>query len=208
MKARTLLSMAFILLTLSVMPCRAQQVIKLPAPNFPTTMSLAEALQTRRSQREYTNPQPLSDQVLANLLWAACGVSSEDGKITAPSAMNKQDVRVYVCRADGAYLYNAQANTLTQLTDRDLRQAVASRQTFAAEAPVCLVLASDLSLFGRNAEITGAVDVGYVSQNICLACTALGLKTVPRMTMDQATLHSALALPEKTVLLINHPVGY
>jgi len=69
-------------------------------------------------------------------------------------------------------------------------------------------LASDHSVFGNNAELLGSVDAGYVSQNICLACTALGLKTVPRMTMDQAALHSALSLPEKTVLIINHPVGY
>ena len=54
----------------------------------------------------------------------------------------------------------------------------------------------------------GAIDAGYVSQNICLACTALELATVPRMTMDKETLAKELQLNENKVLLLNHPVGY
>ena len=54
----------------------------------------------------------------------------------------------------------------------------------------------------------GAIDAGYVSQNICLACTALGLATVPRMTMNKETLAKELHLDENKTLLVNHPVGY
>ena len=57
-------------------------------------------------------------------------------------------------------------------------------------------------------KIMGAIDAGYVSQNICLACTALGLATVPRMTMDKETLAKELYLDENKTLLVNHPVGY
>lgn len=208
MMKNLLFTLCMACLTLVSNPATAQTEIPLPKPDFPNTMSLAEALQRRRSSRDFVNPRRLSDQMLSNLLWAACGVSSADGKITAPSAMNKQDIRVYVCRADGAYLYDPRANTLTQVSATDLRPAVAGRQAFAAQAPVSLVLVSDLTLFNHNAEQMGSIDVGYVSQNICLACTALGLKTVPRMTMDAAALRSALSLPETTALLINHPVGY
>lgn len=52
------------------------------------------------------------------------------------------------------------------------------------------------------------MDAGYVSQNICLACTALGLATVPRASMDKEQLKSALGLDGQQVLMINHPVGY
>lgn len=195
-------------LCLSPMVCMSQTEVPLPAPAFPKTMSVADAFQSRRSSRDYSNPQAIPDSVLSNLLWAACGVNSPDGKITAPSAINRQDIRVYVCRADGAFLYQAQRHSLLRVSDKDLRQAVAGRQAFAASAPVCLVLASDQSRFEHNAEQMGTIDVGYVSQNICLACTALGLKTVPRMSMDKASLCESLQLPEHMLLLLNHPVGY
>ena len=208
MKSVKFSALVFVLFTLCSPVCLAQEEIALPAPDFPRTVSLGEALQQRRSERDFSNPAPLSDQVLSNLLWAACGISSDEGKITAPSAMNRQDICVYVCREDGAYRYDASRHVLLKVSDKDLRQPIASRQSFAAQAPVCLLIASDLSRFERNAEQMGTVDAGYVSQNICLACVALGLKTVPRMTMDQAALHSALNLPEKTLLILNHPVGY
>ncbi len=208
MNASRFITLAFGLCSLMSTPCLAQATIQLPSVDFPRAMSLADALQKRRSVRDFTDARALSDQTLANLLWAACGISSDDGKITAPSAMNKQDIRLYVCRQDGAYLYIPQSNTLLQVSDHDLRHAVADRQAFAAQAPLCLVLVSDTGQFAHNGQLMGAVDAGYVSQNICLACTALGLKTVPRMTMDQATLREALGLSDTMVLLLNHPVGY
>jgi nitroreductase len=53
----------------------------------------------------------------------------------------------------------------------------------------------------------GLADAGYVSENICLVCTALGLKTVPRMTMDEETLRTALQLGDYDDLVLNHPIG-
>lgn len=97
--------------------------------------------------------------------------------------------------------------------DQDLRKAVAGPQEFAATAPVSLVLVSDHSRF--PAEIPdapkatmGAIDAGYVSQNIALVCTALGLNNVPRMTMDAASLKKALNLTDKQDLLLNQQIGY
>ncbi|MBP3228953.1 MAG: SagB/ThcOx family dehydrogenase [Bacteroidaceae bacterium] len=197
-----------VLFIAGALACGAQTVLPLPAPQFPDAMSLAEALHSRRSVREYDATRAVPDQVLSNLLWAACGISSADGKITAPSAMNRQDILVYVCRHDGVWLYQPKDNALRQVSECDVRKSVASRQEFAATAPISLLLASDLTKFPRNAERMGTVDAGYVSQNIYLACTALGLKTVARMTMDEAALREALGLPETTMLLLNHPVGY
>ena len=54
----------------------------------------------------------------------------------------------------------------------------------------------------------GAMDAGYVSQNIYLACTALGMKTVARAMMDYDTLKQELNLPETSYLELNHPIGY
>ena len=71
-----------------------------------------------------------------------------------------------------------------------------------------ILLVSDLSKFRGNAEHYGAMDAGYASQNICLMCAALGLKTVPRAMMNYDEVKKALSLPENIALELNHPNGY
>ncbi len=187
--------------------CMAQSKVELPAPVASGGMGLFEVLQRRASIREYSD-KDISAKTLSQVLWAACGKNRPDGRITAPSAVNAQDVMVYVCKADGAFLYDAQNNTLVQVSKKDLRKAVAGRQEFAAKAPVSLVLVSNLEKLPRANQMLGAMDVGYVSENICLACTALGLATVPRATMDIETLKKELGLGEKQVPMLNNPIGY
>ncbi len=187
--------------------CMAQSKVELPAPVASGGMGLFEVLQKRASIREYSD-KDISDKTLSQVLWAACGKNRPDGRITAPSAVNAQDVVVYVCKANGAFLYDAQNNTLVQVSKKDLRKAVAGRQEFAAKAPVSLVLVSNLEKLPRANQMLGAMDVGYVSENICLACTALGLATVPRATMDIEVLNNELGLGEKQVPMLNNPVGY
>ena len=202
-KIFTLAILAFI--TTSAM---AQQ-IQLPAPQWDKKASkftLVDALQQRQSVREYAATE-LSDQELSNILWAACGINRPESKrITAPSAVNAQDIIVFVCRTDGAWRYDALQNTLTRVTSLDLRKAVAGRQEFAAAAPVCLLLVSDLSRLRGNREY-GAMDAGYVSENIYLACTAMGLKTVARAMMERDALIRELNLSEQQIPMLNHPIG-
>ena len=199
----------FVLALMSMGSMQAQEVISLPQPEVnKLSMSLGDALQQRRSQREYSN-QEISLQTLSTLLWAACGVSDPaTGKITAASAINMQDVKIYVCSQAGVCLYNAKANTLTKVLDKDLRSAIAGRQDFAKSAPISLVLVSTKDSDRAPNDRYGAMDTGYVSQNIYLACTALGLKTVARGTMDYDTLKRELNLAETSYLELNHPIGY
>ena len=188
---------------------QAQKVISLPQPEVSKlSMSLGDALGQRRSERQYSDKE-ISLQTLSTLLWAACGVSDQKtGKITAPSAVNMQDVKVYVCTKDGACLYDAKANTLSKVSDKDLREAIAGRQVFAKAAPMSLVLVSTKDSDRAPNDKFGAMDAGYVSQNIYLACTALGLKTVARATMDFDTLKREFNMAETSYLELNHPVGY
>ena len=189
---------------------QAQEVITLPQPEVSKlSMSLGDALKQRRSVRNYSE-QEISMQTLSTLLWAACGVSDpKTGKITAPSAINMQDIKVYVCSKDGVCLYNAKANTLTKVSGKDIREAIAGKmQQFAKTAPISLVLVSTKDTDRSPNDKYGAMDAGYVSQNIYLACTALGLKTVARAMMDYDTLKQELNLPETSYLELNHPIGY
>jgi len=186
------------------------KVIKLNAPDKTRGSAIMKALNDRQSVREYAadmiKPQDLSD-----LLWAANGVNRPDGRRTAPTARNLQEVEVYAVLPEGAYHYNAQTHVLNPVSAGDFRGAVVAGQDFAKEAPLCIVLVADMSKYGNMSEsskMTAAIDVGIVCQNINVACAGLGLATVPRGTMDQAALRTALKLTDNHLILINNPVGY
>lgn len=195
-----------------IMSMNAQKPIKLNAPNKSRGTTVMKALSERHSVRDFSSKE-LNLQDLSDLLWAANGINRSDGKRTAPSAMNKQDVDIYVIMKSGAYLYDAKIHTLKPVVTKDLRGDVAGGQDFVKVAPVSLVLVSDISRFGSMASkemntIMGAVDVGTVCQNINLFCAATGLITVPRASMEKEALKQSLKLTDNQILIMNNPVGY
>ena len=199
-------------LMFSVVALAAEKVIKLPKPNLDRTGSVMKALSERHSTREFA-AKALSLSDLSDLLWAANGVNRKDsGKRTAPSALNKQDVNVYVVLSEGSYLYDAQNHQLILVAEGDYRSAVAGGQAFVKSAPVSLVLVSDVSRFGdaKNArnQLMGAMDAGIVSQNISVFCSSAKLATVPRASMDGNQLKKVLKLKDGQIPMMNHPVGY
>ena len=210
---KNILTIACVAILLTATSCKAQDNILLPKPSMDNKVTLMQALENRHSTREYADKQ-IPDDVLSTVLWAACGINRPgEGKITAPSAINAQDIQVYVVRQDGAYLYQPKDNSLEKVSSKDLRAAVAGRQSFAADAPVSLVLVSNHNKFPqqmpREAKTRmGVVDAGYISENICLACSALELNTIPRMTMDTEALKKELGLDDNYDLVLNSQIGY
>ena len=199
-------------LFISVATFAADKVIRLPKPNLNRNSEVMEAFANRHSTREYA-AKALTLTDLSDLLWAANGINRpEEGKRTAPSAMNKQDVDVYVVLPEGTYLYDAKAHQLNLVAEGDHRGAVAGGQAFVKSAPVSLLLVSDLSRLGdaknTHTQLMGAVDAGIVSQNISIFCSAAKLAIVPRASMDTAKLKSVLKLTDTQLPLMNHPVGY
>lgn len=199
-------------LVLSAAVFAADKVIKLPQPNLKRTGTVMKALSERHSTREFAS-KALSMADLSDLLWAANGINRKDsGKRTAPSAMNKQDVDVYVVLPEGSYLYDAKTHQLNLIAVGDYRAAVAGGQAFVKSAPVSFVLISDLSRLGdaKNArtQLMGAMDAGIVSQNISIFCSAANLATVPRASMDNDQLKKVLKLKDTQIPMMNHPVGY
>jgi nitroreductase len=189
--------------------CRAQErkPLELLKPDKTRGLPVMQALDQRASVRDWSS-KPLSLQDLSDVLWAANGVNRDDGRRTAASAMNAQDVDVYVLMQDGAWLYNAAKHILEPVAAGDFRELAGK-----TDAPVTLVLVSDISRFKRGEDSLklswAALDAGIVSQNIALCCSGLGLKTRPRASfpgMDK--LRAALKLSSTQVIFLNHPVGY
>ena len=186
------------------------RAIKLNAPDKTRGLAIMKALDERQSIREYAADR-IKPQDLSDLLWAANGINRPDGRRTAPSCRNFQDVEIFVVLPEGAYYYNAQEHALEPVSAGDYRSAVAAGQDFAKEAPLSIVLVADMTKYGNmseNSKLMAAIDVGIVCQNINVACAGLGMATVPRGTMDQAILRTALKLKDNHILLINNPVGY
>ena len=126
----------FICLMLSVAAFAADKVVKLPKPNLNRTGTVMKALSERQSTREYAS-KALTLADLSDLLWAANGINRSDaGKRTAPSALNKQDVDVYVILPEGSYLYDAKNHQLNLIAEGDYRGAVAGGQAFVKTAPL------------------------------------------------------------------------
>ena len=152
-------------------------------------------------------------QTLANLLWAANGVSRPNGKRTAPTALNKQEIGIFVIRADGAFAAEIGEGdvALTRVSGEDLRPLVVGTQPQFGNAPVMLLLAADLEKFSmmprERALCAAAIDTGGVMQNVLLFCAANGLGARPRLQMDKDALAKALALPAGTVPMLNVVVG-
>lgn len=190
----------------------AQDTVRLPQPDMDRPATVMQALGQRQSTRAFDGRE-LAAQDLADLLWAANGVNRPaSGKRTAPSALNRQDVDVYVLTARGAYRYDAATHALQPVATDDLRPAAAGGQDFVAAAPAVLVLVSDLSKFGGRGQASalrmGAIDAGIVSQNAALFCAAAGLATVPRASMDADALRTGLKLADEQEPMLNLPVGY
>jgi len=187
------------------------QAVKLNKPDKTRGTAVMKALADRHSDRAFSDRE-LSLQDLSDLLWAANGINRDDGKRTAPSAMNRQEIDVYLINKDGAYLYVPAEHLLKPITKGDFRKAVASGQDFAATAPVCIVLVANLDKLGDPAKdgtkLTASIDGGIVNQNINLFCAAVGLATVPRGTMNRDELKTALKLTDNQMLILNNPVGY
>ena len=194
------------------MPPRAEELkpILLPAPQTQGGKPLMEALKQRRTTREIL-PDKLPMQVLANLLWSGFGVNRpESGQRTAPSAMNSQEVELYVALPEGLYVYEAKPHQLKPLLDKDLR-AKTSRQPFATNAPVVLVYVADLPRLSRanpdQRPFYAGIDTGCISQNIYLYCASEGLATVV-YDLDRAPLAAAMNLRPEQRIILAQAVGY
>ena len=185
--------------------------LELPNPQMDGGKPLMQALQARHTTREFKSDM-LPAQVLSNLLWAAFGVNRPDsGKRTAPSAMNWQEMDIYVALADGLYVYDAKANRLNPVLAADVRGATGT-QDFVKDAPVNLVYVADLARTGdANADAQNlytAVDTGVIVQNVYLFCASEGLGTVVRGSVDHAALAKLMKLRPKQRIVVAQTVGY
>ncbi len=184
------------------------KTIKFDAPPKAVNMDVMEALQNRKSAKSFTE-KVVSFKEIGNILWAANGVNRpESGDRTAPSALNQQDVELYVFTTQAAYKYDPKAHAMNLAVEGDHRVLFTERM----KTPVIILLVSDVSKFTRGSaedqRVTGAYDAGIVSQNISIYCAGAKIDTRVRASMDVPGLQKLLKLNAKQIPMLNHAVGY
>jgi SagB-type dehydrogenase family enzyme len=192
-------------------PAAAQEIV-LPAPDTTGGMSLNEALSRRRSVRGF-EAKPLTQEQLGQLLWAAQGITEPaTGHRTAPSAMAKYPLTVYVCTADGVFTYEPNGHKLLRISTQDRRADVTQSPRGGQPAPVSIVFTGDPGKFGTRFPDRAAafvyLEVGHAAENLALEATTLGLATVTQGGIDAAKISQTLNLPEGTLVVYTMPVGY
>lgn len=200
---------ALILLAPAV-PASEAPAVALPAPNLDGGKPLMQALKDRKTSRDFSSV-PLSLPVLGDLLWAGAGINRpETGHRTVPSAMNSQEVDVYVATATGLAVYEPKTHGLRPVAAEDIR-AKTGGQEFVKIAPVALIYVADYARMKKpkpeDRERYSMIDAGFMVQNVYLYCASAGLAAVVHET-DREGLRTALHLRPEQHVLIAQSIGY
>ena len=199
-----------------------ESVILLPYPRLKGNISVEEALLMRRSIREYI-PRPLTLQQLAQMLWAAQGITELKYKFrTAPSAGATYPLELYVVvkaggverlRA-GIYRYDVETHSLILVKKGDFSKELARAaldQEWVREAPVNIVIVAEYErttrYYGSRGYQYVHMEVGHVGENIYLQAVALNLGTVAVGAFYDNQVAEILDLPSNYRPLYIMPVG-
>lgn len=204
------MTLAVFLLPLWVAAADVVDTVKFDMPLMKTGRDIMQAFAERKSATSFSGrPLPVAD--LGNVLWAANGINRpESGMRTAPSALNKQDIDLYVFDQKNVYKYDAKLHAMYLVEEGDHRSLFTERM----KSPTIILLVSDVSKFNGgfgtddDHKRMGAMDAGIVSENISIYCAAMGIATRVRASMNVAGIQKLLKLGELQIPMLNHAIGY
>lgn len=189
----------------------AGEVLRLLKPQQHGGMPLMHALSSRRSQRQFAETA-LNEQTLSDLLWAAYGLNRrESGGRTAPSALNAQEIDIYLALAGGLYIYDPRPHVLRLIDACDARR-VTGYQDFVDRAPLDLIYVADhahlRAIPAQQRAVFSGACAGAIVQNVYLYCASANLATVVRGWFDHNALSDALRLSDQQQVLLTQTVGH
>jgi SagB-type dehydrogenase family enzyme len=168
----------------------AGSLLPLPTPREESEMSLEAALRARRSARDYSE-EPMTLAQVAQLLWAAQGITHPNGYRTAPSAGALYPLEIYLLAGNvdglspGVYRYIPAEHALFPVRQGDLRAELhraALSQEAVSRAAVVIIIAAVFERtqvkYGERGIQYVHMEVGHAAQNVYLQAAALDLGTV------------------------------
>lgn len=192
-----------------------EKIVKeLPVPREKGRLSVEAAIAERRSVRSFAD-SALGEEEIAQLLWAAQGVTDKSGRLrAAPSAGATYPLETYVATREGVFHYLPEKHALESVKQGDSRKALAEAalgQTCVRQAPATFVFAAvperTTKRYGTRGIMYIHMEAGHAAQNIHLQAVALGLGSVPVGAFDEAMSASALGIPNSQRVLYMVPVG-
>ncbi|MFQ6136039.1 MAG: SagB/ThcOx family dehydrogenase [Candidatus Hydrothermarchaeales archaeon] len=186
--------------------------MKLPKPVPEGDKSLEEVLSERRSIRTFSGD--ITDEEISQLLWAAQGITSEDGLRATPSAGALYPLEIYVLTILGVFRYIPEKHELETIKELDARRDVAKaalKQMFISQAPLVIVITAvferTMWKYGQRGIRYVYIEVGHAAQNILLQCVSLGLKAVPVGAYKDEEVRKAIGAPPEHRPLYIIPIG-
>ena len=202
--------LTIVLISLSI----TAQDITLPAPDRKGGKPLMQALNERQTTRTFTEDN-LTQQQLSDMLWAAWGINRADQKKrTAPSAMNYQEIDVYVALPGGLYVYVSESNTLRMINNKDIRKTTGT-QSYVNNAALNLVYVADMGKAGKKEGVKiddsdlfmSYSDAAFIAQNVYLYCASANLGCVVRGSIPKEKLALELGLRSNQFIILAQTVG-
>lgn len=205
--------------TSSAMKASRRERVPLPPPAQEARITVAEALQARRSVRDFTE-EPLSLAQISRLLWSAQGITAAGGFRTAPSAGALYPLELYLVAgittdlAEGVYRYDPQGQELEVVATGDRRgplsDAALSQHWIGESAAVIVVAAVPARTtrkYGERGYRYVQLEAGHAAQNIYLQAVSLGLGTTTVGAFHDDRVKAVLAMPEEVQPLCLLPLG-
>ena len=178
----------------------ASQAIKLPEPRTDGGMTVEKSLEERRSIRSF-GKDGLTLNEVSQLLWAAQGVTDDKGHRTAPSAMARYPLQVYLLADNvtglpsGVYHYSPEGHNLTIMAEGNVDEyynATAGFEAWIKTAPAIFVITGNIN--GMN-QMPGLRPGNRTSEN-----NRTSGNQMPRQDMSQWVYIDAGAAAENLLL--------
>jgi len=192
-----------------------KDLMNLPEPRLKGNVSVEEAINNRRSVRNYA-PKKIDVASISQLLWAAQGITDKSrGFRSTPSAGALYPLEIYLVKDEGIYHYIPDGHKLELVSDKNVKEALvkaAHNQAFISEADidiiVCGVYERAAVRYGDRAVRYTDMEAGHLAQNVFLQAIALGLDSVAIGAFSDSAVSEIVGLPKNSKPLYILPVGY
>ena len=203
------------LTVLSTTSSAAPSEIILPTVEISDGLSVMQALQSRKSDRNFVE-KDLTAAQLAKILWAANGITHGEGKRVNPAALGVYSVEVYAVTREGIYLYDDAKHRLKLIAEGDFRALTTTGQSFVEKAAVNLVYVETPEVWTgarrtppRDAQISFAnIAVGAMIQSVALAAQTEGLGNCVRGSINRDAFKQAAKISDEKNILLAQSVGF
>jgi SagB-type dehydrogenase family enzyme len=181
-----------------------------------SNVSLEEALLNSSPTGQHTG-LPLAVSDISQLLWAAQGITDEEGNRTVPSISSTYPLALYLVTGNvtdlipGSYLYIPVEHELAVIEEGNLIEETGLLSGQTVQSAAYIVVAADFEQSpgnpGEDTERLIYLEAGRAAQNIHLQATALGLGTEITVNFMGEQVKSAVGTPAYLKIIYIMPVG-